>query len=327
MNKRYSLKSAYNGVEHFALEADGYKIAKIAFGDKDGEKSCWFRVFEDFRGYFYFGRDLLLLRTALFALQRGLGKWGGEQTPEYDREFSMFYLLYLATYRHELPSVFVGRFIKREERLTKEERELVAGMVRREFMVGYRSQIAPFDWEVENCLTADHAGIISKMDTELRNRPEVILAMSFNVPVLATAIYTSDCTDIQAQGIKDIRNNMDIVFEIETALWELCDTARFASDDHMNALMMFFLQARLIRNPALVKDGSVEYSMLMFLYLELYRREFLPCFTVEPFVSQWKALPKSAKEDTAELFRKRLSLAREKFQKQAEEEYANAHKK
>ena len=87
------------------------------------------------------------------------------------------------------------------------------------------------------------------------------------------------------------------------------------------------MQARLIRNPTLVKDGSVEYSMLMFLYLELYRMEFLPCFTVEPFVSLWKALPKSAKEDTAELFRKRLSLAREKFKKQEEEEYANAHKR
>jgi ADP-ribosyl-[dinitrogen reductase] hydrolase len=67
--------------------------------------------------------------------------------------------------------------------------------------------------------------------------------------------------------------------------------------------------------------------MLMFLYLELYRKELLSCFTVEPFASQWKALPKSAKEDTAELFRKRLSLAREKFKKQEEEEYAKARAK
>lgn len=316
MNKRNILKSAFEGVEDFALEADGYKIAQIVFGDKPGEKSCWSRVFEDFRRYFYIGRDPLLLRTALFALQRSFAKWGGEQTPEYDREYSMFYLLYLATYRYELPRVFEYRFLEREDRLTKEEREEVAGMVRREFMAGYRSPIVPFEQEVETCLAADHEDIVSAMDPKLANRPEVILAMSFRVPLLASAIYIPDSSIIHVSGIKDIRDHMDIAFEIETALQNLCTTAKLADDDHMNALMMFFLQVRLIRDPALVKDGSVEYSMLMFLYLELYRKELLPCFSVEPFASRWKALPKSVKEDTAESFRKRLSLAREKIAKQ-----------
>ena len=321
MHKRNSLKSAYEGVEDFALEADGYKIAQIVFGDKPEEKSCWFRVFEDFRRYFYIGRDLLLLRTALFALQRSFAKWGGEQTPEYDRDFSMFYLLYLATYRHELPSVFQGHFIEREERLTREEREQIAGMVRREFMAGYRSPVTPFDREVEQYLTSNHVDIVSAMDSGLRDRPEVILAMSIHVPLLASAIYIPDCSPIHFEGIKEIRNHMDIAFEIEKALLDLCTAAKFSDDDHRNALALFFLQMRIWRDPNLIKDGSVEYSMLMFLYLELYRKELLPCFTVEPFASQWKGLSKRTKEDTAELFRKRLSLAREKFQKQT----ANAH--
>ena len=189
-------------------------------------------------------------------------------------------------------------------------------MVRREFMAGYRSPIVPFEQEVETCLAADHEDIVSAMDPKLANRPEVILAMSFRVPLLASAIYIPDSSIIHVSGIKDIRDHMDIAFETETALQNLCTTAKLADDDHMNALMMFFLQVRLIRDPALVKDGSVEYSMLMFLYLELYRKELLPCFSVDPFASRWKALPKSVKEDTAESFRKRLSLAREKIAKQ-----------
>ena len=319
MNKRYSLQSAYVGVEHFALEADGYKIANIAFGDKPEERSCWSRVFEDFRRYFYVGRDQLLLRAALFALQRSFGNWGGEQTPESDREYSLFYLLYLETYRRELPPLFAGQFIEKAERLTGDERERIAGMVRREFMTGCRSAAEPFEWEVRCRLTANHDELVSGMDSEIGKRPEVILAMSINVPVLAVGLYVPDCSAIQAEGIKDINEYMDIAFRIERDLKKICDTAELSADDYMNALAMFFLQVRLIRNPGLVKDGSVEYFMLMFLYLDLYRRELLPCFTVEPFASQWKALPKSVKEDTAEKFRKRLSLAREQFKKKAEE--------
>ena len=326
MRDKECLRSAYWGVGHFALEADGYKIAKIAFGDKDGEKSCWFRVFDDFRRYFYIGRDQVLVRAALFALQRSFGKWGGEQTPEYHRDYSMYYLLFLETYRHELPEPFKGHFFEKEDYMSLEEREQVAGMVRRECMAGYRSPIAPFETDVKSFLTASQTKIVSKLDPKHRNRPEVILAMSFNVSMLAVAFYIRDSTYIHPDGIKDPEDKMYIVSKIADSLNELCNTARFAVDDYRNALAMFFLETRLIRNPCLVQDGSVEYSMLMFLYLELYRKDFLPCFTVDPFASRWKAIPKSVKEDTAELFRKRLSLAREKFKQQAEEEYANANK-
>jgi hypothetical protein len=76
MRDKEKLKSAYWGVGHFALEADGYKIADIMFGDRPGEKNCWSNVFEDFDHFFYIGRDQVLLRAALFALQRFFGKWG-----------------------------------------------------------------------------------------------------------------------------------------------------------------------------------------------------------------------------------------------------------
>lgn len=326
MNKRYSLETAYGGVEHFALEADGYRIDKVAFHTKPGEESCWTPVMRDFRQYFYLGRDILRLRAALFALQRCFGKWGGEQTPESHRDYSMFYLLYLATYRQALPPVFGGHFIRESERLTPEERERVAGLVRREFMAGYRTPAGPFDREVEAGLAADRAELVPGMDPKLANRPEVVFVMSLNIHVLAAALYIPDPSHILADGIRDVKKHMDIVFGIENELKALCDTARITDDDHRNAFYMYFLQMRLLRDQGLVKDGSVEYSMLMFLYLELYRTELLPCFTVEPFASRWKALPKSVKEDRAEHFRKRLSIAREQFKKQVEREDANEQK-
>ena len=327
MRNKHCLESAYEGVEHFALEADGYKIAKIAFNDKPGEDNCWSRVFDDFRRYFYIGYDQVLLRAALFALQRFFGKWGGEQTPESDRDYSLFYLLFLETYRHDLPEPFKGHLFEKEDYMTFEEREQLASVVRMEFMAGYRSPIASFEEEAKAFLTANHEKIVSKLDTKYRNRPEVILAMSINIPMLAAALYISDSSHIPSGGIKDVKKHLDIVYKIEKHMCNLCSTRMISADDHLNALALFFLETRLIRNPNLVQDGSVEYSMLMFLYLELYRKEFLPCFTVEPFASQWKALPKSTREDTAELFRKRLSLAREKFKKQEKEEYANANKR
>ena len=327
MRDTEELKSAYWGVGHFALEADGYRIDKIVFPNKPKGESCWDQVFRDFDKYLYIGRDQLLLRAALFALQRFFGKWGGEQTPESHRDFSLYYLLYLATYRYELPAPFKGHFFKDDDYTTIEEREQLASVVRRQFMSGYRSPIASFEAEARAFLTANHTKIISKLDTKYRNRPEIILAMSINIPRLAASLYMPDSTYILPGGIKNVKEHLDIVYKIEKHMYNLCSTRMISADDHINALAFFFLETRLIRNPNLVSDGSVEYSMLMFLYLELYRKELLSCFTVEPFASQWQALPKNAKEDTAELFRKRLSLARETFKKQEEEEYAIACKK
>ncbi len=298
----------YWALGEYALRFDGYCAAEVVPYDDDSRD----RVTDDFRKYFYIPRDMLLVKTKLFMLQRYFGKWGGEQTPEYDRLYSLYYLLYLETYRHAPPSVFRSD-IDYHDHLPKDADakilENLAGAVRRHFAGEIRPTLSSIDYVFDKSFYAPTSVFPNQ---KLLSRPEVILSLAIN-PVLATNLLLrhsyESIPNMKSELSPERRQDAIRLFGGELA--EMLKDLKLFQDDIKNHLFLFILQAWLSRQQSCVDDLSVEYVLLMFLYLHLYRIELPEYMGHEPFYSRWKNLPKSSKEDTAELFRKKLCLMRE----------------
>ncbi len=301
-------KDIYWAIDNFALEFDGYCAAETVSYDDDARR----RFVDDFKKYFYIPKDKILVRTELFMLQRYFGKWGGEQTPEYNRLFSLYYLLYLEAYRHTPPAVFKSDF-DYHGHLPKDASagtlENLAGAIRRHFVGECRPTISSIDYVFDKSF---YAPISIFPNQKLLARPEVILSLAIN-PVLVTNLllrHSSETVSGIKSDLSDGRRS-DAVRLFGGELATMLKDLKFFQDDIKNCLFLFILQGWLSRNPSCVDELSIEYVLLMFLYLHLYRIELPEYLGHEPFYSKWKELPKSRTEDTAELFRKKLCLMRE----------------
>lgn len=81
-----------------------------------------------------FPEDDLESLAAFFALQRFLGKWGGEYLTPHSNEHIVFRLLFLHLYRVEIPEEFRHReFYYVWEREFKQVREQLASKIRKTF--------------------------------------------------------------------------------------------------------------------------------------------------------------------------------------------------
>lgn len=70
-----------------------------------------------------------------FALQRYLGKWGGERLTKYAQEHYAFDFLFLHLYRLPTPEGFInGHYEKEWNEFLFSEREKVSGIIRRSFI-------------------------------------------------------------------------------------------------------------------------------------------------------------------------------------------------
>ncbi len=303
-------KDIYWAVGEYALLFDGYcAVEVVPYGDVIRK-----RFFDDFKQYFYIPKDKLLIRTQLFMLQRYFAKWGGEQVPDYDREYSLYYLLYLEVYRHVFDSVFESDF-NFHSYLPKDINETIlenlAGAIRRHFSGKKRPTLNSIDYILDNCFSNVTCGFPE--DKKLLSRPEVILAASIN-PILVTNLllrHSSEATSNIKSDLSDERRE-DAVYSFGKELTSMLRDLKLSQNDIKNHLFLFILQVWLSRHLSCVDTLSPEYILLMFLYLHLYRTEIPEYMGREPFFSQWKNLAKSCKEDTAELFRKKLCLLREK---------------
>ena len=301
----------YWAVGKYALLFDGYCAADVASYDDATRK----RFFDDFKQYFYIPNDKLFLRTMLFMLQRYFGKWGGEQVPEYDRDYSLYYLLYLEVYRYKFNSVFTSDFVSRfYEYLPKDINETIlenlAGAIRRQFSGEKRPTLDSIDYVLNNYFSDTTCGFPE--DKKLLSRPEVILAASIN-PILATNLllrHSSKATSMIKSG-SSCEHREDAAYSFRKELRSMLRNLKLSQNDIKNHLFLFILQAWLSRHQSCIDTLSPEYILLMFLYLHLYRTEIPKYMGREPFFSQWTNLAKSRKEDTAELFRKKLCLLRE----------------
>lgn len=304
-------KDIHWAVGEYALLFDGYCAADVASYDDATRK----RFFDDFKQYFYIPKDKLLSRTMLFMLQRYFGKWGGEQTPEYDRDFSLYYLLYLEVYRYKFNSVFTSDFDPFHEYLPKVVinetiLENLAGAIRRHFSGGKRPTLNSIDYILDNCFSDTTRGFPE--DKKLLSRPEVILAASIK-PILATNLLLRHSSETFSMIMSELscKRRDDAVYSFGKELRSMLRDLKLSQNDIKNHLFLFILQAWLSRHTSCIDTLSAEYILLMFLYLHLYRTEIPEYMGREPFFSQWTNLAKSHKEDTAELFRKKLCLLRE----------------
>ena len=307
-DRDFKEEDIYWAIGEYALRFDGYCAAEVVPYDDDSRN----RFIDDFRKYFYIPKDVLLVKTQLFMLQRYFGKWGGEQTPAYDRLYSLYYLLYLESYRHTPPSVF-RRDSNYHDHLPKDADartlENLAGAVRRHFAGEKSPTLSSIDYVFDKSF---YVPISVFPNQKLLSRPEVILSLAIN-PVLATNLLLrhsyESIPDIKSELSTERRQDAIRLFGGELAA--MLKDLKLFQDDIKNRLFMFILQAWLSRKQSCVDELSVEYVLLMFLYLHLYRIELPEYIGREPFCSQWENLPKSRKEDTAELFRKKLCLMRE----------------
>ena len=293
----------YWALGNFALQFDGYCAEAVVPYD-DGIRK---RFFDDFEKYFYIPKDKLLVRTQLFMLQRSFACWGGERTPEYDRDYSLYYLLYLEVYRYSFNPVFKSDFGFHDhlpEDADCTVLENLAGAIRRHFSGEKRATLNSIDYIVDNYFSAKTYGFLK--DEKLLSRPEVILAASID-PVLITNLLLRHSSE--AHG--------SFCDELILMLKDL----KLSQNDFKNHLFLYILQAWLSRNPSCIDTLSSEYVLLMFLYLHLYRSDLPEYLGREPFFSQWKKMPRSRKEDTAELFRKKLCIMREERVKKEYERY------
>ena len=293
----------YWALDDFALQFDGYCAAHVIPNYDDIRE----RFFDDFKRYFYIPKDKLLVRTQLFMLQRYFGKWGGEQTPEYDRDYSLYYLLYLEVYRYSFNPVFKSDFGFHDhlpEDADCTVLENLAGAIRRHFSGEKRPILDSIDNIVDNYFSAETYGFLK--DEKLLSRPEVILAASIN-PVLTADLF--------------LRHSSEAHGSFCDELISMLKDLKLSQNDVKNHLFLYILQAWLSRNPSCVDTLSPEYVLLMFLYLHLYRTDLPEYLCREPFLAQWKKMSGSRKEDTAELFRKKLCIMREERVKKEYERY------
>ena len=92
-----------------ALRFDGYKYEAHCGGRMGPDKADFPTLVERVETTMEFYEDPLDNFAVFFALQRSLGKWGGEQLPWDDPARVAFRLLFLHLYREEVPERF--RFV------------------------------------------------------------------------------------------------------------------------------------------------------------------------------------------------------------------------
>ncbi len=298
----------HGAVDEYAVQIDGYCIAEVAHYDDKVRK----RFNDDFKKYFYIPRDRLLVSSQLFMFQRYFNHWGGEFTPECDRDYSLYYLMYLEVYRYPIPTIFKSNWDihdhlpKDADNITLEN---LAGAIRRHFAGERHREFTSID-SIFNCyFSSQLCGFLA--DAKLMSRPEVMLAASIN-PALVVKLFLR-CSSEDVYYLEDLSpRNLQVAASLfGKEITALTTDFKFSQDDIRNLLYLYILQAWLERHPVAVDSLSAEYVLLMFLYLHLYRKELPEYLGREPFYSQWTKLAKSRKENTAEHFREKLCRMRE----------------
>jgi len=131
---------SWSFIDTCALRFDGYKYEKLCGGRMGPDKVNFPTLVERIENTMEFYEDPLDNFAAFFALQRGLGKWGGEQLPADDPARLAFRLLFLHLYREEIPGVFQWNeqsWAAEWKEKYEPHREQLAAYVRRHLVLRY----------------------------------------------------------------------------------------------------------------------------------------------------------------------------------------------
>jgi hypothetical protein len=128
-----------------ALRFDGY--AYEAMRNHEGRRWSFPAVTEELENTMLFPEDDLECLAAFFAMQRYLGKWGGEYLTRVSREHILYRLLFLHCYRMDIPvGLRTHDWYPKWERVYQPERERCAAMIRQKMgrrMGGPEQGLAP----------------------------------------------------------------------------------------------------------------------------------------------------------------------------------------
>lgn len=283
-----------------------------------------FNLVHSYRDKFLLPEDTNLVALIYFWLQRDYSFFGFPRDPYPIQDetgplgscgpWSHFYLLYLHLYREKYPSYLCINEMEAHWRfLTANgiEHE-VATHIRRE-MIGYRgdqpfhSRNVPSD-ELQNL--ANHATekdwltTLTDSSMKLKNRPDVILALSFKGNGFSTMMMTPA-----------FENNWKPQSESSTYLVEktmlfLSCNIPFSLDNDENRAVMFMLQLWLLQHPEKAQYNSREHLVFCLLYLHLYREPLSAYFTRQTFTKRWQQFTFDEKEAVAANMRRHLTQVR-----------------
>ncbi|HSI88003.1 MAG TPA: hypothetical protein VK918_03040 [Pyrinomonadaceae bacterium] len=129
---------SWSFIDSCALRFDGYKYESLCGGRMGPDKANFPSLVQRIEDTMEFYPDPLDNFAAFFALQRGLGKWGGEQLPAEHPARVAFHLLFLHLYREQIPGCFQWNeqpFYEEWQSKYEPHREQLAAYVRKHLVL------------------------------------------------------------------------------------------------------------------------------------------------------------------------------------------------
>ncbi len=287
------------------LEYDGYAIKSFMFPNEECMACCDKAAEKTFR----LNRNRYFLRSQLFGFQRWFGKWGGEQVPEWDRSYSIYYFVLLQSYRVHLPRCLQVNHYWTNPIVPDDIREKIAASIRNKFL-----QSLPDCEEVDNIPSMVQCGFdknyVTSQTLPKSNGEPFILALSYNARLIAdggsgvelSCYYESDQPCHLEKSKRFASEKMRNIF----------GRAEYSFDESENGMCMNLLAVELLRKRYLMDSTTIQYAHFMLLYLHLYRTNIPTFVRIEPYASKWDSIPFKTKESIAAKFRKTLAKFRER---------------
>ena len=301
-----AIDSAAADIASVALEYNGYAIKTVLFPKEECMACCDAAAEKTFR----LNRNRYFLRSSLFGFQRYFGKWGGEWVPEWHRQYSIYYFVFLQSYRVHLPRCAQVFRFSDHPIVPDNVREKVAAKIRNLFI-----QSLPDRTPVENIPGMAKNGFdkhyVENLLLPEKDREPFVLALSYDARLIADG--GSDVEIGLNRGV-DPPDERTLRFVIETMQTAL-EKSEYSLDESENGMVFNLLAVELLRKPCLMDSVTLQYAHFMLLYLHLYRTRIPSFVRIEPHATRWESIPFETKETIAAKYRRILAEFREKESK------------
>ena len=298
-------------IDSIALEYDGYAIKTILFPKEKYMACCDAAAEKTFR----LNQNRYYLRSSLFGYQRYFGKWGGERVPEWDRQYSIYYFVFLQSYRVRLPRCVQELHAFRNPIVPDAIKEKVASDIRNRFLQSFSVDNDEEDISsIVRCgFDKDHIGNLSMPETECE---PFHLALAYNARLIADGGAGVEISCYHGRTDQPWYYEKALQFASDE-LRTVFEKAEYSLDESENGMCFNLLAIDLLRNQHLMETINRKYAHFMFLYLHLYRTHIPSFVRVEPHASRWESIPFDKKESLAAKYRRFLAIHREKASKRA----------
>ncbi len=293
-------------IDSIALEYNGYAIKTVLFPKEECMACCDAAAEKTLR----LNRNRYFLRSSLFGFQRYFGKWGGERVPDWHRQYSVYYFVFLQSYRVHLPRcVQVFRFSDHPI-VPDNVREKIAAKIRNLFI-----QSLPDRTPVENIPEMAKHGFdghyVANLSLPEKDREPFVLALSYDARLIADGGSDVEIGPNHGSAPPEERTLRFATETMQTALGK----SEYSLDESENGMVFNLLAVELLRKRYLMDSVTLQYAHFMLLYLHLYRTHIPSFVRVEPHATRWESIPFETKETIAAKYRRILAEFREKESK------------